>query len=635
MNRNQRSRNPLLKEEGSFGTAFGWTYVLFFFATLANPLCADEPKLPSPPVEVLRAQDQRIAAMELASRSTVGVFGTDGQGGGSGVILTNSGYVITNYHVSSPFGDRMRCGLSDGKMYEAVIVGIDPTGDIALLKMYGRSDFPAAVIADSDTVKAGHWCFAAGNPFVLATNLQPTITYGIVSGVRRYQYPAGTILEYTDCIQTDAAINPGNSGGPLFNAEGHLIGINGRCSFEKRGRVNVGVGYAISINQVLKFVGQLRAGRLVDHASLGFTVGSDPEGKVVVTNILESSDAFRRGLRYGDEILSLGGREVRTVNQLKNVTGIFPSDWRISLRYRNGEGVVDTFIRLPRLHYEGELWAILEGESKPELPKEGRPEGKGKDGKEVPDGDAERSQDSQSAPSTKSKPIDPLADRLEKRKGFVNFYFNRQELRRVVSLQEAFRFWKETKPVWNGKGNVLGEPTSMEFSTSKDRLAMLVGGKEWSIDAKGNWSQSIQNKESSLLLAGLSLFHRWHRDGPNMLGDAFYFGDAPIENSKSYFDVVQVTFGDAECRFHSDPSSGEIRLIEIKGEEDQDPAEIYFDSYQQEGERRWPNRVRLQFGLEPVLQLEVKASEWIEGAPVPLENATSATSTKKEAGGSP
>ncbi len=162
--------------------------------------------------------------------------------------------------------------------------------------MYGRNDFPAAVIADSDTVKAGHWCFAAGNPFVLATNLQPTITYGIVSGVRRYQYPAGTILEYTDCIQTDAAINPGNSGGPLFNAEGHLIGINGRCSFEKRGRVNVGVGYAISINQVLKFVGQLRAGRLVDHASLGFTVGTDPEGKVVVTNILESSDAFRRGL---------------------------------------------------------------------------------------------------------------------------------------------------------------------------------------------------------------------------------------------------------------------------------------------------------------------------------------------------
>ncbi len=101
--------------------------------------------------------------------------------------------------------------------------------------MYGREDFPVAAIGDSDLVRAGHWCFAAGNPFVLATNLQPTITYGIVSGVRRYQYPSGTFLEYSDCIQTDAAINPGNSGGPLFNMNGELIGINGRCSLRKEG----------------------------------------------------------------------------------------------------------------------------------------------------------------------------------------------------------------------------------------------------------------------------------------------------------------------------------------------------------------------------------------------------------------
>ncbi len=87
---------------------------------------------------------------------------------------------------------------------------------------------------------------------------------------------------------------------------------------------------------------------------------------------------------YGDEILSLGGREIKTVNQLKNMTGIFPSDWRIPVRYRNGEGVVDTLIRLPRLHYEGELWAILEGDSKPELPKEGRPKEKGRMARKFP-----------------------------------------------------------------------------------------------------------------------------------------------------------------------------------------------------------------------------------------------------------
>src|SRR5690606_32771496 len=133
----------------------------------------------------------------------------------------------------------------------------------------------------------------------------PSISLGIVSGVSRYQYPAGTLLEYADCIQTDAAVNPGNSGGPLFDLSGQVIGINGRCSFEKRGRVNVGVGYAISANQIKHFMGVLRSGRLVDHATLGATVSTDETGKVLVSNILNSSDAYRRGLRYGDEIVRL------------------------------------------------------------------------------------------------------------------------------------------------------------------------------------------------------------------------------------------------------------------------------------------------------------------------------------------
>ncbi len=254
-----KSRAILLIQNG-----FVWT--ILFLSAFVSTVVAEDRTPPQPSQAVLNAEQKRIEAIEFATKSTVGVFGTDGQGGGSGVIVSPDGYVVTNFHVSSPFGERMRCGLSDGSMYEAVLVGIDPTGDVAVIKMYGRDDFPIATIADSDTVRVGQWCFAAGNPFVLATNLQPTVTWGIVSGTKRYQYPSGTILEYTDCIQTDAAINPGNSGGPLYNADGHLIGINGRCSFEKRGRVNVGVGYAISINQVVNFLGQLKSGRLVDHA---------------------------------------------------------------------------------------------------------------------------------------------------------------------------------------------------------------------------------------------------------------------------------------------------------------------------------------------------------------------------------
>jgi S1-C subfamily serine protease len=168
--------------------------------------------LPDLPGRLLEVEQARMAAIANASRSTLSIFAAEkSSGGGSGVVITPDGY----------------------KLYDAVVVGIDPTGDVALIKLQGRDDFPVPVIADSDQVRVGDACFAVGNPFLLATDLSPTVTYGVVSGVGRYQPPAASgILEYTDCIQTDAAINPGNSGGPLFNAQGELIGINGRGSFE-------------------------------------------------------------------------------------------------------------------------------------------------------------------------------------------------------------------------------------------------------------------------------------------------------------------------------------------------------------------------------------------------------------------
>ena len=277
------------------------------------------------------------------------------QGGGSGVVISPDGYALTNFHVVMPCGKAMQCGMADGRVYDAVIVGIDPTGDVALIKLFGRDDFPCAELGDSDRVRAGDWVFAMGNPFLLATDFQPTVTYGIVSGVHRYQFPAGTLLEYADCLQTDASINPGNSGGPLFDAEGRLIGINGRGSFEKRGRVNVGAGYAISINQIKNFSACLRSGRIVDHATLGAAVGADADGRVVVTDILETSDAYRRGLRYDDEIVSFGGRPISTPNGFKNVLGIFPKGWRVPLSYRRDGKRYDVLVRLAGVHGEEEL----------------------------------------------------------------------------------------------------------------------------------------------------------------------------------------------------------------------------------------------------------------------------------------
>src|SRR5438034_9769951 len=193
------------------------------------------------PPAVLKSEADRVGVVERIRPSVVAVFARGGQGGGTGVLISEDGYALTNFHVVQPAGPTPQCGLPDGVLYDAVVVGIDKVGDVALIKLLPKKDgqkFPFASIGDSDTVHEGDWSFAMGNPFLLATDFTPTVTFGLVSGVHRYQYPSGILLEYTDCIQVDPSINPGNSGGPLFNMYGELIGINGRVSIEKRGRVN-------------------------------------------------------------------------------------------------------------------------------------------------------------------------------------------------------------------------------------------------------------------------------------------------------------------------------------------------------------------------------------------------------------
>ena len=194
-----------------------WLVVLWGLASFAAEI---------PPL-VRNAEQERIRVIAKAKATAVCIFARGGHGGGSGVLISPDGFALTNYHVVKPAGNHMKCGMDDGKLYDAVLVGLDPTGDVALIKLLGRNDFPHATLTDSNRVRSGDWCFAVGNPFLLATDFHPTVTYGIVSGIHRYQPPAGTLLEYTDCIQTDASINPGNSGGPLFNATGELIGVNG------------------------------------------------------------------------------------------------------------------------------------------------------------------------------------------------------------------------------------------------------------------------------------------------------------------------------------------------------------------------------------------------------------------------
>jgi S1-C subfamily serine protease len=565
-------------------------------ASLVTPYCIGQELSeqtvapPVPPQLVIQAQQARIEAIKRAALATVAVHSKDGEGGGSGVCISPDGYVLTNFHVSSPFGHRMKCGLNDGKMYDCVVAGIDPTGDLAVLKMYGRDDFPVATIGDSDAVRAGHWCFAAGNPFVLATNLQPTITFGIVSGVRRYQYPSGTFLEYSDCIQTDAAINPGNSGGPLFNIRGELIGINGRCSFEKRGRVNVGVGYAISIKQAMNFFWQLRSGRVVDHATLGFTVATDTKGKVTVSNILESSDAFRRGIRYGDEILRVGDRNIATTNQLKNIVGIYPDNWRIPIRYRNADGVVDTFIRLPSLHLASELEEIVQGES----PRPRRaPIPKPKDTPNDPSGEE--------APkniAASQGDIDPLADKFEARRGFSNYYFNRLEKDRIIGLLREYSKPFDPAMSFRWSGTIPADGQSFSGESSEFGIKMRFGDEAQSLQPAQGWLPQIRSKSSNCIGMGLRIWHLWNTIGPDKMGEAVYLGRNPIIGSDVFYDTTRLTTGEVNCLVYTNPDNGSLRLIELFADNQSDPAEVYFDSYLSQSDLKAPGVIRLQFGLD-------------------------------------
>ncbi|MCP4509487.1 MAG: serine protease, partial [Fuerstiella sp.] len=135
----------------------------------------------APSGTLVERQQRRIETIAEIAPSVVCVMPPNGQGGGSGVLISADGYAISNYHVTSGSGNFMKCGLNDGKLYDAVIVGIDPTGDIALIKLLGRDDFPFCTPGESDHVRAGDEVLALGNPFLLATDFTPTVTYGIVS----------------------------------------------------------------------------------------------------------------------------------------------------------------------------------------------------------------------------------------------------------------------------------------------------------------------------------------------------------------------------------------------------------------------------------------------------------------------
>lgn len=587
------------------------------------------------------AERRRIEAVERALPATVSIFVPGGGGGGSGVLISPDGYALTNFHVSSPAGNYMRCGLSDGRIYDAVIIGIDPVGDLALIRLLGRNDFPYAEMADSRKAQVGQWCLVIGNPFLLATNLQPTVTWGILSGVGRYQYPSGTLLEYADCLQTDASINPGNSGGPLFDDSGRLLGIVGRASFEKRGRVNVGVGYAISINQAKNFLGDLHSGRILDHATLGATVATDPDGGARVSNILDSSDAYRRGLRYGHTVVEIDGRSVNTANEVQNVLATLPPQWRVPLVYMDRGERKSTLVRLANLHGSDELLekmaaALPPPPPAPEPPKEPDSQQDNDNGDDAkPDGDTPKLPDlkkllpqpRQPQPGQprgrdggdKNVEIPPaVAAVFEARRGFANYFPNRIKQQEMLDhLRRQFPTWdadatadaaQPAGPVWKIEGKTDNDQSLVvRLVVSDGAFEMMIGDKTISATNRSELYDAITSTNVSGILACLDAWRSLLVRGTDGFGECFYRGQVPLLGQRPLRDCLIGVSGELEATWLVHPESTVLEAIEMTADRDDDPAELHITWGDDRSKN--PTHLELRYGTLSVLKLKIDAWE--------------------------
>lgn len=256
------------------------------------------------------------------------------RGLGSGVIISDDGYIITNNHVIENT-DEIKIRLFNGDEIEAELIGTDPQTDIAVLKIDGKN-LPAVSLGNSDEAKVGSFVLAIGSP--LSENLAHTVSFGIVSARGR---SLNDLTVYGDYIQTDAAINPGNSGGALINMDGNLIGINSAIASRSGG--NDGIGFAIPINLAKRIMDDLIDDGEVSRGYLGMNFGGevdrtmalalglDDARGIIVGQVVKDGPSDEAGLQEDDIIVSLNDETVRNWDAFRTKIAAFKPGDRVEL----------------------------------------------------------------------------------------------------------------------------------------------------------------------------------------------------------------------------------------------------------------------------------------------------------------
>jgi putative serine protease PepD len=231
-----------------------------------------------------------------------GPFGESqsGTATGSGFVVSNKGYIVTNAHVVDG-ASSVKVKIGEGATRAADIVGKDDSTDIALLKVDpGGEDLKPLQLGDSDAVNVGDATDAIGNPY----GLSRTLTTGVISALQRQiQAPNGYSID--DVLQTDAALNPGNSGGPLLDTSGRVIGVNSQVESGSNS-----IGFAVPSNTVRTVIEQLMAGKEVSHAYLGVQTGDAPGGGARIASVQGGTPAADAGLKAGDVVRAFDGKTV-------------------------------------------------------------------------------------------------------------------------------------------------------------------------------------------------------------------------------------------------------------------------------------------------------------------------------------